>query len=223
LGKDYTITETSLKGMTVELRDGRKIISQLPGTYNAENLLGAFLAIETLESKFNQPVLDLKLNITGRMERVGLDSEPRFVFVDYAHTPDALEKALRLLKQLKDANAKLSVVFGCGGDRDPTKRPQMGAVASQIADRVILTSDNPRSEDPIKIIEDIRKGCGQRTLEVEVDRRDAIKLAISQMASGDVLLIAGKGHESIQIIKDKQLPFSDSTVAHEFIKSLSIA
>ena len=143
----------------------------------------------------------------GRMERLGGSGEP-LVVVDYAHTPDALHNALAALRPVADARGgRLVVVFGCGGDRDPGKRPQMGAVAEAGADRVIVTSDNPRREAPAAIIADIVGGMERP--EIEADRATAIRRAVSVADVADVVLLAGKGHENYQEIAGQRLPFSD--------------
>jgi len=138
------------------------------------------------------------------------------LFVDYAHTPDALEKVLTTLRSL--TSGRLIVVFGCGGDRDQTKRPLMGCVAARLADVPIVTSDNPRSEDPAAIIAQILQGMetcpNPRTL-VLPDRRDAIAAALKLAEPGSVVLLAGKGHEEVQIFADRTVPFSDRQVALE--------
>jgi UDP-N-acetylmuramyl-tripeptide synthetase len=148
--------------------------------------------------------------VPGRMQRVG--DEP-LVVIDYAHTPDALEKVLDALRPVAvERGGKLAVVFGAGGDRDPTKRAPMGAAAARLADRVMVTSDNPRGEDPHAIIAQIEKGIPGRH-EVEADRARAIAAAIAAAARADVVLIAGKGHEATQEIAGRRLPFSDAAVA----------
>src|SRR5581483_10392598 len=139
--------------------------------------------------------------------------ERPLVIIDYAHTPDALEKVLAALKAVAvERGGRLAVVFGAGGDRDPAKRPVMGAVAERAADRPIITSDNPRSEDPLRIIDAIASGM-RAAVPREPDRRRAIEKAVLEAAPEDVVLIAGKGHESYQEIAGKRLPFSDQAVA----------
>ncbi|MDP9018061.1 MAG: UDP-N-acetylmuramoyl-L-alanyl-D-glutamate--2,6-diaminopimelate ligase, partial [Candidatus Eremiobacteraeota bacterium] len=149
--------------------------------------------------------------VRGRMEHVGAHGLD--VIVDYAHTPDALQNALRTLRET--TSGKLIVVFGAGGDRDRGKRPQMGKVASELADTVIVTSDNPRSEEPGEIARDILAGIGARPYQLILDRREAIHAAISQAHDRDVVLIAGKGHESYQILSNQTLSFDDRAVAQE--------
>jgi len=153
--------------------------------------------------------------VVGRMERFGKASEP-VVFVDYAHTPDALEKVLVSLR--KHCQQALWVVFGCGGNRDRGKRPQMGACAVQWADQVIITDDNPRYEDSLDIVKDILIGCGSNKVKVIQNREKAIKTAITQAAANDCIVIAGKGHEDYQEINGMRHPFSDGQVVIEALK-----
>ena len=156
---------------------------------------------------------DLK-PVRGRLERI--EGNGFSVFVDYAHTPDALKNVLQTLKALK--KGRLITVFGAGGDRDRSKRPLMGEVASELSDIVIITSDNPRSEDPIKIIEDIKSGIKGNSFKVIPDREKAIKEAVYTASEGDIILIAGKGHESYQIVGKDIIPFDDLKVAKKYIK-----
>ena len=145
------------------------------------------------------------------------------LYVDYAHTPDALERVLRALRADLDAAGagRLIVVFGCGGDRDQGKRPVMGRIAAQLADVAVVTSDNPRSEAPERIVRDILagmdEGAGEARRVIELDRRAAIRRAVDLAGEGDVLLVAGKGHEVDQIVGDEILPFDDRLVAQEVL------
>ena len=159
--------------------------------------------------------------VPGRMDCLSLPGRP-LVAVDYAHTPDALEKALEALRPLAmQREGRLWVVFGCGGDRDAAKRPLMGAVAQQGADRIVITSDNPRSEAPMAIIGDIRRGLPDgHAVEVEADRARAIALALEQAADHDVVLIAGKGHEDYQETAGVRRPFSDKARALGVLRAL---
>jgi UDP-N-acetylmuramoyl-L-alanyl-D-glutamate--2,6-diaminopimelate ligase len=145
------------------------------------------------------------------------------IYVDYAHTPDALEKVLTNLKSLRDQispQAKIWCLFGCGGDRDKGKRPQMAQIAEKLADQIIVTSDNPRTEDPESILNEIESGIviKKNSFIKEVNRRKAIEFALSQARPGDVVLIAGKGHEDYQIIGDKKYDFDDYKIAAEIEK-----
>ena len=148
--------------------------------------------------------------VPGRMQRLG-GGQQSLVLVDYAHTPDALEKTLAAARELVTAG-NLICVFGCGGNRDKGKRPIMGEIAARLSDQVILTSDNPRDEDPQVILAEIRAGM-DRDCRIIPERADAIEQAITQAGSGDVILIAGKGHENYQEIRNIRTPFSDLNVA----------
>ena len=181
--------------------------SPLAGDFNLANLLAAIsaacLAGMSLDAAL-EAVATLK-GVEGRMQYVPNDRGLQLV-VDYAHTPDALAKALVALRAHTDG--RLHCVFGCGGDRDRDKRPVMGQMADRFADRVVVTSDNPRHEEPMAIIEDILPGIvGQ--FEVEPDRAAAIALAVAEAAPGDCVLVAGKGHESYQQVGDERRDFSD--------------
>ncbi len=193
--------------------DGRRFELRLPGRFNVWNALASIgvARILGIDDAIAASSLERVERVAGRMER--LTAGGVAVIVDYAHTPDALENALRSLRET--THASLAVVFGCGGDRDRGKRPQMGAIAAALADRVYVTSDNPRSEDPLLIIDDIVSGIEGTNYEVETDRRRAIERAIAEARSGDVVLVAGKGHETYQIIGEQILPFDDAAVACE--------
>jgi UDP-N-acetylmuramoyl-L-alanyl-D-glutamate--2,6-diaminopimelate ligase len=148
----------------------------------------------------------------GRMELIRADASAPTVVVDFAHTPDALGKALETVRD--HCRGQVWCVFGCGGDRDKGKRRSMGKVAAAMADRSVITNDNPRDEDPAAIIADVVAGTGGRSgIEVEPDRRAAIEFAIRSARSDDVVLIAGKGHETVQIVGQEARAFSDKTVA----------
>jgi len=160
--------------------------------------------------------------VSGRMELIDC-GQPFIVAVDYAHTPDALEKALETLTHLP--HGKIITVFGCGGDRDRTKRPVMGEIASRMSDYVFATSDNPRSESPAQILAEIEQGLqrGKAKYHLLVDRREAIATAISEAGQGDVVLIAGKGHEDYQILGNRTIPFDDRVVARDILTGGGIA
>ncbi|NML18480.1 UDP-N-acetylmuramoyl-L-alanyl-D-glutamate--2,6-diaminopimelate ligase [Azohydromonas caseinilytica] len=187
--------------------------SRLIGDYNASNLLAVLGGLRALGVAAAEAaaVVPLLTPVPGRMQQVGGGPGDPEVVVDYAHTPDALEKALTALRPLARARGgRLWCVFGCGGDRDPTKRPLMGAIAQELADAVVLTSDNPRSEPPGAILAQIAAGLPSGTQAAIVeDRRKAILDAVRSADPADVLLIAGKGHEDYQDIGGRKLPFSD--------------
>jgi UDP-N-acetylmuramoyl-L-alanyl-D-glutamate--2,6-diaminopimelate ligase len=183
------------------------------GQFNLSNVLGVLGCLVAYGMPLREALgLVAELPpVPGRMQAIG---ERPLVVIDYAHTPDALEKVLDALRPVaQQRGGHLAVVFGAGGDRDPAKRPLMGAAAARGADRVLITSDNPRSEDPAAIIDAVAQGMSgaQR----EPDRRRAIERAVREAAPEDVVLIAGKGHESTQEIQGKRLPFSDEAVAQE--------
>lgn len=194
-----------------------RIEAPLAGRYNVANLLavaGALLAAGVPPADLPRRLGALR-PAPGRMERHGGAAGEPLVVVDYAHSPDALENALNALRPVAQARGgKLWCIFGCGGDRDRGKRPQMGDVARRCADAVWVTSDNPRSEDPLSIIADILPGAG-RAAEVEIDRPRAIQRVIDKAAVEDVVLVAGKGHEPYQEIAGVRHPYSDGTTVNE--------
>jgi UDP-N-acetylmuramoyl-L-alanyl-D-glutamate--2,6-diaminopimelate ligase len=188
------------------------------GRFNLANALGVLGCLVAYGVPFRDAaqLLGELPGVPGRMQKVG---ERPLVVVDYAHTPDALEKVLGALRPIATQRAgRLLVVFGAGGDRDATKRPVMGALAERLADRVLITSDNPRSEDPRAIIAAIASGM-RRPADAEPDRRRAIEQAIAGAAAEDVVLIAGKGHENYQEVGAKRLPFSDDAVARAALQA----
>ena len=199
---------------TVDTPLGRiEFASPVVGAFNAANLLGVLgvlLASDVGPVEAASLIAALQ-PVAGRMQKTGGGGKP-LVVVDYAHTPDALEKALAALRPVAAARAgRLVAVFGCGGDRDPGKRPQMGAIAARLADAVVVTSDNPRSENPAAIVGEIVAGVAERAKPVAavVSRDEAIAAAIAGARAGDVVLIAGKGHEPYQEIAGVRHPFSD--------------
>jgi UDP-N-acetylmuramoyl-L-alanyl-D-glutamate--2,6-diaminopimelate ligase len=196
----------------------QKVKTPLLGRYNVSNHAAAAGLCLTagFDLKTIAPGLSALKTIPGRLEK--LDGDGIYVIIDYAHSDDALKNVLATLKPL--CTGRLTVVFGCGGDRDRTKRPRMAKVAEQFADLVIVTSDNPRTEQPEGIIGEIITGFEKpaaETIIVEPDRKKAIELAVKNAAEDDIILIAGKGHETYQIIGDKKFDFSDSDVARQFL------
>jgi len=196
----------------------RSVFVRLPmlGRYNAANAAAAFTAAGALGLTAETIVRGLEsvAGVPGRLERVP-GGAPYTVVVDYAHTPDALARSLAAVRE--HAAGRVLLVFGCGGDRDRAKRPEMGRVAVERADRVWITNDNPRGEDPSAIAREIEAGMEARAHEVELDRRRAIARALEAARPGDVVLIAGKGHETTQTIGDRVLPFDDRRVAAELL------
>lgn len=217
-GSDLQLSLTGLS-MQVDTPWGAgRINSALLGRFNAHNLLATLAALLVSDVNFADAlrVLALVQPVAGRMQTLGGGKQP-LVVVDYAHTPDALEKVLQTLRELNPAG-KLWCVFGCGGERDVGKRPLMGAAASHYADSVMVTSDNPRSEQPQQIIDAIRAGMNGQEM-VEADRALAINSVIAQAKAGDVVLIAGKGHEDYQEVAGVKYPFSDVQVAAMALKA----
>ncbi|MBI5489355.1 MAG: UDP-N-acetylmuramyl-tripeptide synthetase [Deltaproteobacteria bacterium] len=199
---------------------GGELLLPLLGEVHAENALAAAVATEALgyPPSAIRAGLERFVGVPGRFELVA--HEP-LVAVDYAHTPDALERTLALARRLADANAgRVWCVFGCGGDRDRGKRPQMGRIADEGADEVVLTSDNPRGEDPAAIADAVEHGAAERRARWtrQLDRRAAIALALQSAHPSDVVIIAGKGHERTQEIRGKKTPFSDADEARKALR-----
>ena len=200
---------------------GKSARATLPllGRFNVENALGAAAAALALGHDMARVAERLAAapQVPGRMERVA--ETPCVVLRDYAHTPDALERAMAAVRPL--TRGRLIAVFGCGGDRDRGKRPQMGALAARDADIAIVTSDNPRTEDPEKILDDVEEGMGETPHLRIVDRRQAILRAISIARPDDTILLAGKGHETYQVVGLEKLPFDERDIVAESVKALA--
>jgi UDP-N-acetylmuramoyl-L-alanyl-D-glutamate--2,6-diaminopimelate ligase len=200
---------------------GIPLASRLRGRFNVENVLGAVAAACLLEIPDEAIVRGVEHvgGVPGRFEAVD-EGQPFTVLVDYAHTPEALANVLAEARTI--TGNRLVCVFGCGGDRDRSKRPLMGEVATRLADRVVVTSDNPRSEDPLAVIDEILAGVSGEP-EVQPDRAAAIALALENAGEGDVVVIAGKGHEQGQEFADRTIPFDDREVAREALRRLLAA
>jgi UDP-N-acetylmuramoyl-L-alanyl-D-glutamate--2,6-diaminopimelate ligase len=215
------LKRTDLSGLELDV-GGRfgsgRLVSTLIGSFNAENLLAALgaLVAQGMSVTAACAALGAARPAPGRMEVLGGPPHKPWVVVDYAHTPDALRRVLTTLEAA--AVGELTCVFGCGGDRDRGKRPMMGAVAADLADRIVLTDDNPRSEDPAAIVREIRAGIGEHPrVTVIHDRRSALKAAIDRARPGDVVLVAGKGHEAEQLVGAERRTFSDRAVVAELL------
>lgn len=211
-----TLVDTSIKGSLL-LIDGQQIKTNLAGLYNAYNVVSAYLVLKALGVTGSEAVkLFTEISVPGRMQRI--QSEEVTVFVDYAHTPDALENLLETVSEIKRDDQKITLIFGCGGDRDKTKRPLMGSIAARFADNIVLTNDNSRSEDPASIISDIAKGIPRDVkVKILIDRKEAIEYGIRQSLSGGIVLIVGKGHEETQEVQGKKYIFSDVQVIQDFL------
>src|SRR5579859_601972 len=227
LGKDATVRarhiSSSFAGLRFEVQapDARFTIqSPLIGRINVYNILAACCAGISYGLPTDTIVRGIAgcRAVPGRFERVD-EGQPFVVVVDYAHTDDALRNVISMARSLEPK--RVVTLFGCGGDRDRTKRPIMGQVAAELSDFVVLTSDNPRSEDPLDIMNDVLVGLRRKDTPclVEPDRAAAIKKAIEEARPGDILILAGKGHETYQVLKDRTIPFDDREVAREVLRS----
>ena len=187
----------------------------IPGMFTVYNVLCAVAVgcIMGVDMSIIKDALSKMNNVPGRMQRV--KSQNYNVIVDYAHSPDSLENVLKSVREF--TKGKLITVFGCGGDRDKSKRPIMGQIASKISDYCIITSDNPRTESPIQIIDEIERGISNCEYEKIEDRYEAIKKAIELADKNDVVVIAGKGHENYQIFADRTIHFDDVEVAEQIL------
>lgn len=200
--------------------DEYKASLSIPGMYNVYNALGCFGAAINENIDADVIIKGLKnVIVPGRCENVGngLDFD---IILDYSHTPDSLENILKNMRVLTEG--RLICVFGCGGDRDKTKRPIMGKIGSELSDLAIITSDNPRSENPQEIIKDIISGVETHNYEIVENRRDAIKRAMSIAVKGDVIVVAGKGHETYQILNSGTIHFDEREIVNELIKELKL-
>ncbi len=215
------IITNSIEGLEVEI-DGRNVWFKLIGDFNAYNLLAVYGAAVLLGENSEDVLLKLSAltGAVGRFEMV-MPGSKFTAIVDYAHTPDALKNVLETITQFRSGVEQVILVFGCGGNRDKTKRPLMAAIACKYSDKIIFTADNPRDEDPLGIIEDMKKGVGptdaKKTI-VMLDREEAIKTACMLAKEKDIILVAGKGHETYQEIKGVKRPFDDREVVTRMLK-----
>ncbi len=216
--------ETGIEGLRFVIeRQGERypVTSKLTGVMNVYNLLAAFSSLLALDIGAEQAAEAVRLcpGAPGRFERVDF-GQPFLVVVDYAHTDDALRNVIRAARRL--TQSRVITMFGCGGDRDKDKRPLMGKAAAELSDYVVVTSDNPRSEDPLRIINDIRVGVQkcETPFDVIPDRREAIRRTIAEARPGDVVILAGKGHENYQVLGSGKIHFDDREIAGEILASL---
>lgn len=218
------LIENSFTGLLLNI-DGQEVHCRLIGSFNAYNLTAAYaVAILLGEEKMNVLTVLSTLNpVEGRFDFV-TSSQKVVGVVDYAHTPDALQNVLRTIHDVSSGKGRIITIVGCGGDRDASKRPLMAKIACELSDRVILTSDNPRSEDPAVIIQQMEKGVPpaetRKTLSI-LDRKEAIKTAVALAQPGDIILLAGKGHEKYQEVKGRRSPFDDKQVLNEMLNSIN--
>lgn len=223
-GTDIKVTQDGTEFTLASFAGTVPIRLQMFGLFNVYNALAAAAAaiIEGIPLEEIRRSLESVPGVDGRFEPVHA-GQSFLVLVDYAHTPDSLENVLRTIREF--AESRVITVFGCGGDRDRTKRPLMGEIAIRLSDYVYITSDNPRTEDPERIVHDIERGVKRHEghigrYETVLDRREAIRLAVAQAGAKDVVLIAGKGHETYQEIQGVRYPFDDREIAREAIRSL---
>jgi UDP-N-acetylmuramoyl-L-alanyl-D-glutamate--2,6-diaminopimelate ligase len=217
--EDVRLTQRGAQFTAVWSGRRQELALRLPGRFNISNALAALAVglVQGIDPDVIRGALEAVPGVPGRFEVVD-EGQEFAVIVDYAHTPDSLEKVLRLAGEITPGRS--IVVFGCGGDRDRTKRPLMGRIATTLAARAIFTSDNPRTEDPMSIIQEIEAGArGATNFEIEPDRRQAIERGIRQARPGDVVIIAGKGHETYQILGDRVVDFDDRQVAREILRT----
>ena len=214
------IVSDSIYGLQMEINN-QDIHFQLIGTFNAYNLMAIYGAAILLGEDSNEVLVEMSglKTAPGRFEQIVSMIDQKVGIVDYAHTPNALENVLKTINQIKEGNQQVITVVGCGGNRDATKRPMMAKIACELSNKVILTSDNPRNEDPAEILEQMRKGIPpidfKKTLIIE-DRKEAIFLAVRKLAKeGDIILVAGKGHENYQEIKGIKYNFDDKKALAE--------
>jgi len=215
-------THFVLHGRSMEL----PLHTPLIGRHNVLNALAAAATAEAIgvSPEAIRGGLECVSGVPGRLQRAEPPGVPYSVFVDYAHTDDALANVLRTLRPL--TTGELRCVFGCGGDRDRTKRPRMAATVGELADVAYVTSDNPRTEDPHAIIDEILRGFSPSVacrIVVDVDRKRAIESALAEAEAGDTVLIAGKGHETYQLVGDRVLPFDDVEVARKWMDAAVLA
>lgn len=200
--------------------DSIKIETKLTGKFNVYNLLAAVAALKFLGISYDKIIDGMKRfkPVDGRFNQLELKNHC-IAIIDYSHTPDSLLKAISTIKEILEINeskGKIITVFGCGGNRDKTKRPIMGKIATDLSDRVIITSDNSRDEDPLNIIDDIKSGVTKENWSIEINRKRAIENAINMSSKDDVILVAGKGHETYQEIKGVKYHFSDREIIEKF-------
>jgi UDP-N-acetylmuramoyl-L-alanyl-D-glutamate--2,6-diaminopimelate ligase len=218
------IITNSIEGLEIEI-GGKNVWFKMIGDFNAYNLLGVYGAAVLLGEDADDVLTKLSSlpGAPGRFELV-MPGSKVIAIVDYAHTPDALKNVLETIAQFRTGNEQVITVVGCGGNRDKTKRPLMASIACRLSDKVVLTSDNPRDEDPMEIIREMQTGVTpsetRKTL-VMADREEAIKTACMMAKEHDIVLIAGKGHEDYQEIKGVKHPFDDRKVVERMLKLFS--
>jgi len=217
------IIENQFHGLLLNI-DGHEVWTRLIGSFNAYNLLAIYATADLLgmEKEENLRILSELENVSGRFQHTVSKGGVNAI-IDYAHTPDALKNVLETINSIRTFNEQVITVVGCGGDRDKSKRPKMGNIASSLSNQVVFTSDNPRSEDPEQIIKEVEAGVRpenyKKTISI-VDRKQAIKTACKLAQEGDIILVAGKGHETYQIIGDRTTGFDDFEITNQILTEL---
>lgn len=218
------IIENQFNGLLLNI-EGQEVWTKLIGSFNAYNLLAIYATADLLGvDKFeNLRILSELDNVSGRFQHT-ISKGGVNAIIDYAHTPDALKNVLETINSIRTFNEQVITVVGCGGDRDRTKRPKMGNIASSLSNQVVFTSDNPRSEDPDEIIKEVEAGVRpenyKKTISI-VDRKQAIKTACKLAQQGDIILVAGKGHETYQIVGDQKSDFDDFEITNQLLTELN--
>lgn len=219
------IIESDFNGLVLSI-DGQEVHTRLVGYFNAYNLITTYGIARLLDLDSNDALRAISIitGAEGRFDWIKSKRENLIGVIDYAHTPDALQNVLSTARDAKKGTERLITVFGCGGDRDKEKRPKMAQVATELSDLVIITSDNPRTEDPASIIEDIKVGVRQEYLQktlVQIDRKEAIRMAVAMAHTNDIIMIAGKGHEKYQEINGEKFPFDDKAILQDTFKEMN--
>ncbi|MGA9590579.1 MAG: UDP-N-acetylmuramoyl-L-alanyl-D-glutamate--2,6-diaminopimelate ligase, partial [Salegentibacter sp.] len=219
------ILENQFTGLLLKVND-QEVWSKLIGNFNAYNVLAIYAAADLLGlgAMESLKIISELNSVNGRFQYVISPKEKITAIVDYAHTPDALKNVLETINAIRTRNENLITVVGCGGDRDRTKRPKMGHIASALSSKVIFTSDNPRTEDPEKIIEEVEAGVEPQNVKKTIsvtNRKQAIKTACQMAEKNDIILIAGKGHETYQEINGERFDFDDLKIVNEFLEQLN--
>jgi UDP-N-acetylmuramoyl-L-alanyl-D-glutamate--2,6-diaminopimelate ligase len=218
------IIENQFNGLLLNI-NGQEVWTKLIGSFNAYNLLAIYATSDLLgiEKYDNLRILSELDNVSGRFQHAVSKGGVNAI-IDYAHTPDALKNVLETINSIRTYNEQVITVVGCGGDRDRTKRPKMGNIASSLSNQVVFTSDNPRSEDPEQIIKEVEAGVRpenyKKTISI-IDRKQAIKTACKLAQEGDIILVAGKGHETYQIIGDQKTGFDDFEITNQILTELN--
>ena len=219
------LLENTFDGLLMEI-NGTEVWFRLVGSFNASNLLGVFASADMLGLDTEEVLTHLSQigGVSGRFQMLRSGDHKRIAIVDYAHTPDALKNVLNTIRDVNQDSGRVLTVVGCGGNRDKAKRPEMARIASELSDNVILTSDNPRDEDPAAILLDMEEGVPismKRKVLVIENRKEAIRTACTLAQDSDIILVAGKGHETYQEIKGVRYPFDDRKIIEETFKTLT--